>query len=499
MDKKTALAETSFGRRVAEEEGETLNAYFVETEQWRKVIAGDVDVVYGPKGSGKSAIYSLLVRHGEKLRVGRRTVMISAENPRGTPAFQGLVSDPPTSEEEFRGLWKLYFLTLLAQYIRRHRDLSISINSDATEVIDVLVENRLLEREDNFNLVRMLKSVLDYIRRSMPKALEGSLTEPSSGITATGKIILNEPNIEQREAGLISADELFTKLNSALTAYNITVWLLVDRLDVAFDESSQLENNALRSLFRVYLDLITYSKISVKIFLRDDIWQRLSTGGFREASHITKSLIISWDQQSLLNLIVQRLVYNPAICNFYSITKESILKDSTLQNDFFYRVFPSQIEIGQRQPKTLDWMLSRITDGGRKPAPRELIHLLSASRDRQLRFYELGNSFPPLENLFDKAAIKDALPEISKVRFEQTLCAEYPSLKPYLEMLEGEKTQQSITSLAKLWKCSGEEAQELAERLTGVGFFERKGAKDNPIYWVPFLYRDALNLVQGAA
>ena len=40
---------------------------------------------------------------------------------------------------------------------------------------------------------------------------------------------------------------------------------------------------------------------------------------------------------------------------------------------------------------------------------------------------------------------------------------------------------------------------EIAEQLTEVGFFERKGTKDNPSYWVPFLYRDALNLVQGSA
>ena len=90
-----------------------LAEYFVETEQWRKVISGDIDIIYGPKGSGKSALYSLLVREGEKLRTGgRRTVMIPAENPRGTPVFQGLVSNPPASEDEFRGLWKLYFFEL---------------------------------------------------------------------------------------------------------------------------------------------------------------------------------------------------------------------------------------------------------------------------------------------------------------------------------------------------------------------------------------------------
>ena len=110
MDKRSVLLNMTFGGRVAEEEGDELKSYFVETEQWRRKIAGDVDVVYGPKGSGKSAIYSLLQSEFDTLRVKRRIVVIAAENPRGTPAFRDLVDDPPASEDEFRGLWKLYFL-----------------------------------------------------------------------------------------------------------------------------------------------------------------------------------------------------------------------------------------------------------------------------------------------------------------------------------------------------------------------------------------------------
>src|SRR5262249_27366681 len=156
-------------------------------------------------------------------------------------------------------------------------------------------------------------------------------------------------------------------------------------------DSPELEGNALRSLFRVYLDLIAHSNVSVKIFLRDDIWRKLTASGFREASHITKTLTISWSQQSLLNLIVRRLVHNEGICVFYSITKEDVLGDAHLQGEFFYRVFPGQIDVGQRQPKTLDWMLSRTADASKRTAPRELIHLLSVTRDQQLKLYELGN------------------------------------------------------------------------------------------------------------
>jgi hypothetical protein len=39
----------------------------------------------------------------------------------------------------------------------------------------------------------------------------------------------------------------------------------------------------------------------------------------------------------------------------------------------------------------------------------------------------------------------------------------------------------------------------LARQLCDIGFFEETGDKVDPWFWVPFLYRDALDLIQGAA
>jgi hypothetical protein len=38
-----------------------------------------------------------------------------------------------------------------------------------------------------------------------------------------------------------------------------------------------------------------------------------------------------------------------------------------------------------------------------------------------------------------------------------------------------------------------------AQQLIEVGFFEARGSKDKPTFWVPFLYRDALSMSQGSA
>jgi hypothetical protein len=202
---------------------------------------------------------------------------------------------------------------------------------------------------------------------------------------------------------------------------------------------------------------------------------------------------------ALLHLVVRRAVHNEAIRNFYNVDPALVLASAGEQQKLFYRMFPAQVDAGARKSNTFDWMLSRTADGSGQTAPRELIHLLMEARDQQLKLLEMGAPEPSGEALFDRGALKSALPEVSKVRFEQTLCAEHPTLKPILMRLEGEKTQQTPSTLAKIWSVSETTALERAEKLVEVGFFEKRGSKEQPIFWVPFLYRDALNLLQGPA
>jgi hypothetical protein len=65
--------------------------------------------------------------------------------------------------------------------------------------------------------------------------------------------------------------------------------------------------------------------------------------------------------------------------------------------------------------------------------------------------------------------------------------------------MAGEKTTQSSSTLAKIWKTTIPEASAIADDLVEVGLFIKGGTKEEPEYKVPFLYRPALNMVQGTA
>ncbi len=490
------LQAVTFGRPTAEEEGADLSAYFVETDQWQRLFAGDIDVVYGPKGSGKSALYSLLLSRTSEL-FDRGIIIVAAENPRGAVAFRDLVANPPADEAEFRNLWKLFFLVLVAHAVR---DYGVS-SPHLRKVIEALEEARLLPK--TVSLRSVLQTAFNYVRRIMradPLALETTLNfNPINAMPAgvTGRIRFMEPGSLEESLGWVSVDQLLDLANTALEESKFKVWLVLDRLDVAFAESAELESNALRALFRVYLDLRRFEAISLKIFLRSDIWNGILKSGFREASHISSQMTISWDEASLLNLVVRRALHNSALQDFYGINVEETLADRNQQISVFYRIFPRRLDPSHRL-RSFDWILQHTCDGSRQSSPRELIHLLSAARQLQLRRFEVGQAPPEGDVLFDPSSLIEALPEVARVRFQQTLCAEYPHLSERMRQLENEISQHTGETLASIWRISPKDAVDTAYQLVDIGFFEFAGTRRLPRFLLPPLYQSALKIKRGS-
>ena len=167
MSKQEILAQVDFGHQIAEEEGGDLAAYFVETDNWRRMFDGVIDIIYGPKGSGKSALYSLLVARTDQL-FDRKILLVPGENPRGTPAFRDLMDDPPASEREFVGLWKLYFLSLLGSAFEEYG----ITGKDAQHLQDLLVREGLTKGKQS--LTGLVQKTFDYVK----KAIRAAEVEP---------------------------------------------------------------------------------------------------------------------------------------------------------------------------------------------------------------------------------------------------------------------------------------------------------------------------------
>lgn len=492
MTKKELLESISFGESIAEQEADKLKNYFFQTDFWKSVRSGKNDIVYGAKGAGKSAIYMSLVNDIDNLF--DESVLVSlAENPQGNTAFSNLTNDPPTSESEFVRLWKLYFLVITSRVLEEY-DIN---DKSATRIRQILTDCNLIPAQNK--LASFLKVCYDFMK-SFRNGKEISTTaefDSMTGMYSGQKFSLSfgEPTKSDFEKGLIPIEHAFDLLEESLSNNKVNLWIIIDRLDVAFVESEELEVNALRALFKAYLDLAQYKSIKIKIFLRDDIWQKITNIGFREASHITKYQNLSWSKETLLNLLIRRVLDNPTLISEYNLDKEDILSDINKQEELFYMLFPNQVDLGSKKPATIDWALSRTRDGKGINTPRELIQLFSHARTIELKKLETGINNLENNQIISRQSLKEAVDEVSKQRIEQTIYAEFPTLREYIEKLRGDKADHTLETLSLKWSLQPSNTIKIIKELERIGFLEPRG--DN--FRVPFMYRPYLEILQGSA
>ena len=148
----------TFGDRVAENESNDLSNYFIKTEHWDKVRSGNADIVFGSKGAGKSALYTLLFKQSQDLQKEGVT-LISAEKPTGQTVFSDIKNTPPTTEVEFISLWKIYLCQLIVQKLIETKNCT----DEAIDVKNKLVEAGLIQEENT--LKRLVNSAMAFARR----------------------------------------------------------------------------------------------------------------------------------------------------------------------------------------------------------------------------------------------------------------------------------------------------------------------------------------------
>ena len=264
MNKREIITDLNIGSRTAEDEIDRLESYFVETENWRKVWQDEVDIIFAPKGGGKSAIYQMLLKRSSSLQ-NRGVNLVAAENPRGTTVFQILRSDSALTEDEFERIWLLYFLVLITNALEEKK-----CNDKELKQIREALESIGLDAS-----IKTPRNILTIIKERIKTFFESSevtyVVDPSSGVNSvTARLKFDQPNPEEIHNGVVSIDDLFDLLEIVLDRHNWTFWILLDRLDISFASVPDLERIALRSLFRSYATLRQFSHVKCCLLYTSD-------------------------------------------------------------------------------------------------------------------------------------------------------------------------------------------------------------------------------------
>lgn len=481
---KNILNSLDLGNSVAEFDA-ALESYFVETEPFRALITDQRDVISGDKGTGKTAIFRILQKRYRQIPELEDVEVITAFNPSGNPIFQRLVHEKQLTEGQYRSVWKAYFLALVGNWALNIAGEDIS---DSFRALHQLLERSGLRAVDDTPQTIFGKIVNSFRKIFNAKAAEVEFTFSETGIPIV------KPRIEfgqgEEEQAEVSHENALRLLDRCLEELGLYAWVMLDRLDEAFQGFPDVEVPALRALLRTYLDLAEFERLKLKLFVRRDLFRRIIGDGFVNLTHINaRKKEIVWDEDDLLNLLCTRLKSSG---DFLKKIGASELSNEGILS----AVLPPQVDIGEKKPTTWNWIMSRIRDGNHIKPPRNLIDLVTKAKEAQLRredreAREFEDGVPAIE----ADSIKRALSRLSEERVEDTLLAEAGDAVILIEKFKNEKSEHNRASLEILLGLQGAGLEGAIHRLVEVGFLEEIGQT----FKVPMLYREGMKIIQGKA
>ncbi len=126
---RSILQNLSLGASAAENEFRDLNSYFVETSEYLRAVRGEVNIITGRKGSGKSAIF-FQVRDNARRKKGSLTVDLKPESHQLSTFREQIISTAGAGvfEHTIAAFW--YFVCLSEMLLAIYRRIEASSKYD---------------------------------------------------------------------------------------------------------------------------------------------------------------------------------------------------------------------------------------------------------------------------------------------------------------------------------------------------------------------------------
>ncbi len=493
------LENLDLGSGIAEEDN-LLEATRLDTPVLADLLNDRVDLVPGNKGSGKSALYRIMVEFlPAMLLTNKKVVIAHGVSRHGDPIFSAFKEEfEQLSESDFVDFWCIYLISLAhEQFIKSeiYLDKLKVCEKEINEFRKACERAKIPEIKSQKSLIEILQWTLNSVRIVKGK-LKYNLRTGDTALTLFGDSV-SEKQVKS-EQSITYAIGIKECLEKILRKCDLSMWLMVDRLDEIFPRRSELEGKALRGLLKT-IRIFSSDEIRVKVFLRDDMLDNLVSGkeGFTALTHLTarKSDTLRWNEDQLLRLIVQRLCNSEELVKNYNIDKERISSSKSYREKVFYELFPAKVHKGEKQSTTLKWVYNRCQDGNGVVTPRDVIQLLNYAKQRQCSIVSSDLAGESLF-LFSSISLRYGHKELSKSKKVNLLQAEYPHLFPKMEKFAKGKSEYSQNALKKLL---GRKWEKSVADLHSIGFLQKTKLKGKITYKVPYIYSVGLEITRGKA
>jgi len=404
-----------------------LSLLFQKTTDFERFLDDTTFLIRGRKGTGKTALYWLFLKHktvAQKLARGRldNTVFLSAhgtfqESRPSRDEFQIIHQTLQQKSGTWEAFWRAYLLLRCYQEnlvkfprLAKYRELTKTLKNLPKEIWQSENTHALLELSTNSQLRLIVKDAVN--------------------------ILLNEQYRDNSQK----------------------MWFLYDDLDEDFPDAGEVRQQALTGLFQLVqsCDANRLTEIRFKIFLREDIWNRLI---FDNKSHLTgRDILLQWTRIDFLRLALRQAIQSKDFKNlvdkFSPVAVESIDQASENAIDKALEILWGSRRRRGEKAYVSRWVYERLTDSSGTTFPRSLSILLEGAKEHELSYEEKLSIQSPTDRLLRSKSLEIGLKKASEKRCEE-IKEEYPDLTKFLDNLKGKSAFLSKEQLQEIWQDSG--------------------------------------------
>ena len=481
-DQDDELRALDFGHVDSESEPD-LDAKFLRTGDFERFVERRCDLVRGPKGSGKSALFRLFARHEEyavQLAGSALDHVVIA-------TATGLGGHRELSTDDLKAL----------EHDSRHDVEQVWFSYIALKAAEAIKSPEYRARGELARFMRAAGIRTDRRLLSSAKRLWNRAISDTTPAVRKLQLLGVGLDVRGRRHGF-DARETLGLVNELLHENGLRVWLLFDNLDEIFALRRDKRAEVLSALFSVCNHVRNaFDAIEPRLFIRSDIWNELE---LTNKSHwVGKELDLTWTPEQLAALMLKRaLAAQPvrerlarALPQLTGPDAVEALSYPERQAGLHLLFEPTLSADGW---ETWQWMLDRACDGQFGPLPREMITFGTEARTAQLEGrFDAGGA------LIAGEAVRKAYPVVSRLRCE-TFLSEFPELREHFQRFRGQTTHRFHRAQLEgvVMKDLEPSGKEMVEALCEAGVVEpadgqHRGAAK--AFVVPLLYRPGLGLL----
>lgn len=426
-----------------------LSLLFQRTTDFEKFLDDTNCLIRGRKGTGKTALYWLLLKHNDvakELAHGRldKTICLSGH---------GRFHESRPSRDEFqvihRGLqedsssWEAFWRAYLLFRVVKESDFKFPKGKKGEKFIHLkrIIDELPAERWQSENTQKLLQ-------------------------------LSSDSNL------LLTVKDALDLCNEQMQSQAEKFWFLYDDLDEDFPERGEVRQQALVGLFQLVqaCDARRITSIRFKIFLRDDIWNRLS---FDNKSHFNgRDLLLQWNRVDFLRLALRQANQSEEFKNLvdrFSAVESIDQASEESVSRALELLWGSRRRSGTKAKYVTRWIYERLTDSSSTTFPRSLSILLKGAKEQELTYKGQSSKQTPTDRLLRGTSLEVGLKKASEERCH-AIREEYPNLNKFFDSLKGKNALLLRDELENAWNESAKEISstfdDFSELLSEIGIAE---------------------------